>query len=254
MKIIATIEVRMQSTRLPGKSLANILGKPLLQLMIERIKNSKLINEIVITTSKQPENDTIEDLARKINIKCYRGSEDDVLDRVLKAAKSINGDVIVELWGDSPLIDYHIIDRLIQFYLENKYDCVGTVFPNFKRTYPLGISALIFSTKILEEVNRLTKNPIDRENVSNYIYEHPDRYKIALLPCPEEINYPDYRLTIDEQKDLDLMKIIFERLYPSNPQFRLEDVIRFLKENPSSASLNKDVVQRKLPGWEKLRT
>ena len=251
MKIVATIETRMGSTRLPGKSMRKILDKPILQLLLERVKNSKLINEIVIATTENKENDVIEELAKSMSVNCFRGSEHDVLDRVLKAAKSVNADIILELWGDTPLIDPRILDELIKYYLDNDYDCVGTVLPNFKKTYPLGISALIFSTKILGEIDKITQNPDDRENVSNYIYEHPEKYKIAPLPCPHELNFPDLRLVVDEQNDFDLIKIIFENLYPFNPNFDTINVIKFLNSNPKLKNLNKHVVQKRLAAWDK---
>lgn len=251
MKIVASIEARMGSSRLPGKSLKKILGKPMLELMIERVKECKEIDDIVVATSSNKKDDTIEDLALKLNINCFRGSEDDVLDRVLNAVKSVNGDIILELWGDCPLIDPRILDLLIQFYKKNNVDCAGTVLPNFKKEFPLGISALIFSTKILDEVNKITKNPEDRENVSNYIYEHPNKYNILPLPCPSEMNFPDLRLVVDEENDFQLIKIIFEKLYPKNPHFLTHDVIEFLNQNPQLKKLNKDVTQRRLSSWNK---
>lgn len=253
MKIVATIEARIGSTRLPGKSMKKIVDKPMLQLLIERVKRSKMIDEIVVATTTNPADDIIEDLAKKMSISCFRGSEDDVLDRVLRAAKSANADIILELWGDNPLIDPIILDELIRFYLQNKFDCVGTILPNFEKTYPLGISALIFSTIILDEVDKITNNPNDRENVSNYIYEHPEKYKLASLPCPSEMNQPNLRFTVDENSDFELIKLIFENFYHSNPNFGVLDVIKFLDSNPQLKSLNKHVAQRKLPAWNTLR-
>lgn len=251
MKIVSTIEARMTSTRLPGKSMKEILEKPMLQLLIERVKNCKKINQIVIATTDNPSDDIIEQLAKKMNVGFYRGSENDVLDRVLSAAKAAGGDLILELWGDSPLIDSTILDHMINYYLENDFDCVGTTLPNFPKTFPIGFSALIFPTKILEEVETITQNPTDRENVSNYIYEHPEKYKMGHLPCPQALNFPDLRLTVDEQKDFDLVKIVFENLYPSNPNFSAADAIKFLNSNPKIRDLNRDIKQRKLESWDK---
>lgn len=251
MKIVSTIEVRMTSTRLPDKSMRAILGKPMLQLLIERIKKCKKINEIVIATTDNHSDDIIEHLAKKMNISCYRGSENDVLDRVLQAVKSVDGDLILELWGDSPLIDSTVLDRVIDYYLENDFDCVGTTLPNFPKTYPIGLSALMFPTKILEEVETITQNPIDRENVSNYIYEHPEKYKIGQVPCPTELNFPELRLTVDEQRDFDLVSMVFENLYPLNPSFSAADVIKFLNSNPKIRDLNRDIKQRSLKSWDK---
>ena len=132
MKVVASIEARMGSSRLPGKTMKNILDKPMLELMIERIKRCTMIDEIVIATSNSKNDDIIEILAQKLSISCFRGSEEDVLKRVLDAVKSVEGDIIVELWGDTPLIDPFVIDTMVKFFQENKFDCVGTVLPNFK--------------------------------------------------------------------------------------------------------------------------
>lgn len=253
MKIVATIEARMSSERLPGKSLMKILGKPMLELLIERVKKSKRLDQIIVATSFNKENDLIENLANEMSVSCYRGSEEDVLDRVLNAAKSAKADVIVELWGDSPLIDPNIIDEMIEYFLNNKFDCIGTSLPNFPKTYPIGFSVLIFPTKILEEVKKKTNNPVDRENVSNYIYEHPEIYKIASFPCPDELNEPEIRLTVDEKSDFELISKIFQELYPINQDFTAKDVIDFLKENPELMEINKNVNQKRLESWDKFK-
>jgi len=247
--LFKSLNMLKEQTR--SKSMKKIVGKPMLELLFERVKNSKLINEIVVATTQNPNNDVIEELAKKMSIGCFRGSENDVLDRVLNAAKSVSADVILELWGDNPLIDPKMLDNLIKFYSENDFDCVGTALPNFKKTYPIGISTLIFSTKILEEVNSITNDPEDRENVSNYIYEHPEKYKISSLPCPPELDYPDLRLTVDEENDFNLVKTIFENLYSINPMFDTYDIINFIKLNPQLKNLNKNVMQKKLKKWDK---
>jgi len=119
MKVVVSIEARMGSSRLPGKSLKKILGKPMLELMIERVKDCKEIDDIVVATSSNKKDDAIEELTSKLQVNCFRGSEDDVLDRVLNAAKMVNADVILELWGDCPLIDPEILDNLVDFYKKN---------------------------------------------------------------------------------------------------------------------------------------
>lgn len=253
MKVVSTVEIRMSSSRLPGKSMMSIVGKSIFELLIERVKRAKLIDEIVVATTLNEKDTIIEELSKKLSVSCFRGSEDDVLGRVLNAARSVNADVILELWGDNPLTDPQVLDSLIKYYLENNYDCVGTTLPNFTKTYPTGISALIFSRHTLEEVNELTENPIDRENVSNYIYEHPEKYKIASLPCPTELNYPHLRFTVDEKEDFELIKTIYENLYPMNPTFSAAEAIRFLNSHPQLIEINKNIVQRKLPKWKDLK-
>ncbi len=251
MKIIATIEARMGSSRLPGKSIRQIIGKPMLELMIERVKCCNQIDDIVVATSTNKKDDVIEELTSKLHVNCFRGSEDDVLDRVLHAAKMVKADIILELWGDCPLIDPKILDDLVIFYKNNSVDCCGTVLPNFKKEFPLGISALIFSTEILNDISKITQNFEDRENVSNYIYEHPEKYKILPLPCPTNLSFPEFRLVVDEENDFELIKIIFEELYPQNPNFQTLEIINFLNNNPNLVSINKDVEQKRLSSWKK---
>ncbi len=253
MKIVATIESRMTSSRLPGKSMMKILNKPMLSLLIERVMKCKEIDEIIVATTSNDTDNEIEELAKNMNVKCYRGSENDVLGRVLNAVKICNADIILELWGDSPLIDPKLLDEIVIYYLKHNFDCVGTMLPNFKKTFPLGLSTLIFSTKILEEVNNITNDPDDRENVSNYIYEHPEKYKIGEMPCPPELNFPDLRFTVDEENDFKVVKKIFEELYPKNLDFSAVDVVNFLNHHKEVKSINSEVEQKKLTSWDKFK-
>lgn len=241
MKYVATIEARMGSTRLPGKTLRPILGKPMIQWMIERVMESQLIDEIVVATSINPNNDPLEELAVKLGVEVFRGSEDDVLDRVLKAAQKHQADHIIELWGDTPLIDPEIIDQAIKYYADNCYDCVGTCL---EKTFPWGISFLIFPKKVLEEVDKLTNDPVDRENVSTYIYHHPEKYRIGHLPCPPEIRRPELRLVVDEMADFDLIARIFDHFSRTKPDFRTKDIIDFLDKNPELKKINPHVKQK----------
>ena len=166
MKIVATIEARMTSSRLPGKVLMPIMGKPMLAYLIERLKRSR-VDEIVVATTDRPTDDLIEQLATNLGVGCFRGSEEDVLGRVLLAAKSVGADVIVEITGDCPLIDPDIVDQVLDVYLSQQVDYASNTL---KRTYPRGLDVQVFSTNLLDEVNILTSDPIDHENVSLYIY------------------------------------------------------------------------------------
>ena len=242
-KVVASIEARVGSSRLPGKVLKEILGKPILQLMVERVRAARLVNEIVIATSVNPRDDALAELAKKLGVKCFRGSEDDVLARVLGAAQFAGADHIVELWGDTPLIDPVIIDQAIDFYLQNDFDCVGTCLD---KTFPWGMSLLIFPTKILAEVDQKTRDPVDRENVSTYIYEHPDIYKIGHLPCPPGILRPEIRLTVDEQADFDLVTQIFTHFQDQHPYFTTKEILNFLDTHPQLKEINRQVKQKKV--------
>ena len=242
MKIVATIEARMASSRLPGKILKPILGKPTLERLVERVKRSKLVQDIVVATTDMVSDDETEAACKRMNVHFYRGSSEDVLDRVLKAAKAFQADTIVELTGDCPLIDPKIIDSVIQHYLDNQYDYVSNVLV---RTFPRGMDTQIFSLKVLDEVNKLTQDPADRENVSLYIYEHPEKYKLGNVTASSDIlKRPDLRLTVDTQEDFELINEIYTRLYPSKPDFLLSDIIQLIERTPHLKELNKHIQQK----------
>ncbi len=243
MKIIATIEARMDSSRLPGKILKDILGRPMLELLVERVRRSQFIQDVVVATTVAPNDETTVKACEKMRVKCFRGSSEDVLDRVLKAAQAHQADLLVELTGDCPLIDPVIIDSVIQHFLENNYDYVSNVL---ERTFPRGMDTQIFPVRVLEEVDRLTQAPADRENVSLYIYEHPERYRLGNVAALGELHRPDLRLTVDMPEDYALIKAIYENLYPKNPRFLLGDVIRLLEENPGLKAMNAHVRQKKV--------
>ena len=250
-KIVATIEARMGSSRLPGKVMKEILGKPILQIVAERVSKSKLLNEVIIATTTNPRDDIIVDMCKKNNILYYRGSEDDVLDRVLNAAKSRNADIIVELISDNPLIDSNVIDYVVQFYLDNNYDYVSNFIP--KITFPTGIGAQIFSTDLLEEVSVLTNDPQNmeytknRENVTWYIYHHKEKYKIGNFEASGIFMNPKIRFDLDNPEDFEFIKKIYENF--NSLTVPLKDVLEFLMKNPELIQIN----QKYLTGDEKYK-
>lgn len=241
MKIVATIEARMESSRLPGKTLAPILGRPMLEMLIERLRRARRVDQVVVATTDRPADQAIEDLARRLGVGCFRGSSDDVLDRVLKAAQAHAADLIVEMTGDCPLLDPAVIDEAIAVFLAGQFDYVSNHLP---RTFPLGLDTQVFPVRVLAEVAALTQDPADRENVSLYIYEHPERYRLGQFEAPVEIRRPEFRLTVDTQEDLDLVRQIYERLYPAKPDFSVYDVVELLDRRPELAALNRHVRQR----------
>lgn len=237
-KIVATIEARMTSSRLPGKVLMPLAGKPALERLLERLGRSKYIDEIVVATTTNVTDDPIIELIDKLGIKYFRGSEDDVLDRVLKAAKSEEADVIVEITGDCPLVDWRIVDRGIEELLEKDadYSANNTTF-----SYPDGFDVRVFPVKILEKVNKLTNDPIDRVHVTYYIYTHQEQFKINNWVAPQEHYWPNIRLTLDERSDYQLINIIFEKLLNKNQDFSVGDIINLLKNEPELLVINKYV-------------
>lgn len=241
MKIIATVEARMASSRLPGKILLPLCGKPSLERLVERARRSRYLADVVIATTINPADDTVGYWARECGISVFRGSEDDVLLRVLGAARHFNADILVELTGDCPLIDPAIIDQLIELYQSGDYDYVSNVL---ERTYPRGLDTQVFSTAVLQEVERTTQDPADRENVSLYIYEHPERFKLGGIQAPAELHAPELRICVDREEDYEVVKAVYEALYFKNQSFTSCDVVKFLKTHPEITARNAHVRQK----------
>ena len=239
-KIIASIEARMTSSRLPGKVLMKALddGTSMLEFMIKRVKKSKLINKIIIATTKNKTDQPIIDLCEKLKVDYYRGSEEDVLLRVLEAHKKFESDIIVELTGDCPLIDPIIMDEIISVYLENDFDYVSN---SHVRSYPDGFDVQVFSTELLNDVSKKTNYKYDRENVSSYFYR-TNEFKIKGVIASKELFWPDLRVTLDDKGDYLLLKNIITNLNKLHGyNFKAIDVINYLKASPKLLDLLKDV-------------
>ncbi|MDD5431179.1 MAG: glycosyltransferase family protein [Candidatus Pacebacteria bacterium] len=237
-KITATIEARMTSSRLPGKVLMPLAGKPALERMIERLKRSKYLDDIVIATTVNNADDEIVRLAEQLGVKAFRGSEDDVMGRVLNAAMSAKTDIIVELTGDCPLMDSVLVDRGVEEFFSGQYDCAANVI---KRSFPDGFDVQVFPVSVLAEAEKETSDPLDREHVSYFIYKNEGRYKINHWFAEKEYTWPELRVTLDEKNDYELINAIFEKLLPVNEKFSYIDVINLLRNNPELSQINKDV-------------
>jgi spore coat polysaccharide biosynthesis protein SpsF len=236
----------MTSARLPGKVLMPLGGKPVLERLIERVRRSNNLNDVVVATTANRADDCIEALCGNIGVKCFRGSEDDVLDRVLRAARSVEADLICELMGDSPLIDPALIDRVIDEHLAGDFDYTSNCYPD--NTFPVGFGVQVFPTAVLERVSTLTLDPIDRVHVSYFIYRHPDLFRLHGVRATPEFNAPGFRLTLDTREDYDLICAVFDALQISAPAFDCLDVIKLLKENPQLPRINSHVRQKAV--WE----
>lgn len=231
MRVNISIEARMTSSRLPGKVLKNVIGKPFLELMIERIKRAKYIDDIIIATTINQTDDPIIELCEKLKVKYYRGSELDVLERVYLAHKEFQSDIVIETTGDCPLIEPKLIDNCILTYLNQDFDYVAT---SEERTYPNGQNIQVFAFKLLEYLNYNALTEYDREHVSPHIYQNPDKFNIKYIDAKKAHFAPDLRLTLDTQEDFAFIKEIYEHFYPSNKDFNLEEILKkfyFSKEN-----------------------
>jgi spore coat polysaccharide biosynthesis protein SpsF len=213
----------------------------MLELMIERLRFVRELDEIVIATTTNSNDDFIVELGKRLDVRVWRGSEDDVLQRVLDAATAARAEIIVELTGDCPLIDPVIVSHVIQRYREGSVDYVSNCLDI---TYPLGMETQVFARAILEDVATRTSDPIDREHVSLYIYRNPDRYSLHNVCADQKHARPDLRLTLDEPADLSLIRTVFEALRPLRVDFSLGQIIDFLDANSALASINAHVIQK----------
>lgn len=244
MRIEAFIQARMGSTRLPGKVLKKILGKPLLEFLVERLLDSHEIDDIVVLTSCKTEDDFIVAFCQEKNIHYFRGSEEDVLDRYYQAALQRKVDGIVRITADCPLIDPEVIDQLIHAF-RNEYPQVDYLSNTLERTFPRGLDAEVFSVKALEYAFKHARYSEEREHVTLYLYRHPELFhlkNIAHIPSLGE-----YRWTVDTLEDFALVRLILEELYPIQPKFRLKDVLSLLSKYPEWNKLNAHIEQKKLP-------
>lgn len=242
-KIIATIECRMTSSRLPGKVILEAGGKPMIQILIERLKKVPQLKEIVLATTVNRDDDILVEKAQKAGIPYFRGSEEDVLKRVLHAAKSVKGDIIVEITGDCPLIDPEIVSQVIDTYLENDCDYASNLDPI---RFPIGMDTQVFSTSLLELADKETESKEDREHVSWFIRRQPERFRKIHFPPPPSLRWPELEITLDEKKDYLLIKKIYEHFSRKNPDFTCSDIVAFLRANPELLKINSDVRRKNM--------
>jgi len=240
LKIIATVEARMSSTRLPGKTMMLIAGKPLLEHVVKRLQAAKKVDEVVVATTYNFLDDEIVSFCNLNNITVFRGSEKDVLDRVYQAAKVFHADLIVQAGADCPFYDPTLIDTLIELYLDGEYAYVAN---DMELTYPEGVDAHIMSMKILEEIHSLAIKPRDRDDVPRYIWDHPDQFPIYNLKAPPHLFRPDIRLTLDYEEDLILTRKIYDALYSEEIIFKTENVIEYLDSHPELIKINSNCEQ-----------
>ena len=242
-KIEAIIQVRMGSTRLPRKVLADIEGKPMIWHVVNRLKFSKKLDEIILAIPDSKENDVLEKFAKDNKIKYFRGSEKDCLSRYYETAKKFKCDVIVRITSDCPLIDPKIVDLAIKKHLNSGADYTSNIF---KRTFPRGLDTEVFNFSTLEQVRKKSEKPYQREGVvvSEYIYENQGMFHLADIISENKENLSYMRWTVDEIKDLEFVREIYKRLYKKGKIFLMEDVITLLRLYSELMETNKDVKQK----------
>lgn len=240
---LAILQARMSSTRLPNKVLKEVNGKPLLSYECERILKSKRIDKLIIATSNDKSDDAIEIFANQNNIEIFRGSLDDVLSRYYVCAKkfkdtqNIDNLNIVRVTGDCPLIDSEVIDDVIKSFIKNDCDYASNTL---EPSYPDGMDIEICTYEALKTAHNEATFKSDREHVTLYIKNNE---KFKKLNYTSKYDFSHLRLTVDEENDFQLIKIILENLYEENPNFSYFDAISFMTKNPDTLYINSNITR-----------
>lgn len=220
------------------------LDRPLLGHMVDRIKKVPSITSIVLATTTSPGDEILVDFARQNEIAWFRGSEEDVMERVIGAASSVQADIVCELTGDCPLIDPGIIEQAIQMFLNHSVDYVGN---SHVRSYPDGMDVQVYKLSTLKKSSSMTKDKLDREHVTRHIIQHPEIFTRIALIAPSQIKYPEMCLTLDEPADYDLIKKVYEYFKKDPSGFTCEEVVNLLtKVHPEWLKINEHVKRKGL--------
>jgi len=236
--ILAILQARTSSNRLPGKVLMPILGVPMILRQIERILDSEKIDKLVVATSTDKSDDELVDILTKANILVYRGSLDDVLDRFYKVACEYNADNIVRLTGDCPLADPDVIDNVIDIHLSKKADYTSNAL---NPTYPDGLDIEIFNFNALKISWNEGELPSEREHVTSYIYNNSDNFVICNVTNNKDLS--GLRWTVDEKEDFEFVEKIYSELYFENKKFRFNDILALLHDVPELVKINSKFVR-----------
>jgi spore coat polysaccharide biosynthesis protein SpsF len=240
-KIVCVIEARFASSRLPGKVLLPIEGETMLARVIERLQHSRTIDQIVVATSVNRADDAVEAEAIRLGVAAFRGSEEDVLDRVVGAAAAHEADIVVEVTGDCPLIDPGIVDKVVGDFLIGGADFVSNILPH---TTPRGTDVRVFRSGDLAEINAKSTDPADHEHVSLHFWEHPERYVCRNVETSLPKAVASLRLTVDTGEDLEFVRRVYSELYSRDPDFTLFDVLKLIEAKPEMAGLNQHIEQK----------
>ncbi|MDC1182320.1 glycosyltransferase family protein [Planktomarina temperata] len=233
MNILAILQARTNSTRLPRKVLMKILGEPMILQQLRRIKESKLLDDIIVATSNEPCDDELAMVCSAAGYRVFRGSLDDVLDRFTQAIKSEKADHIVRLTGDCPLADSNVIDAIISRHLECDSDYTSNTL---NPTYPDGLDAEVMKVSALLNAWEHATLPSHREHVTPYIYQHPENFILESYEHSEDLSR--MRWTVDEKEDFEFASEIYKNLYASKMNFKMEDILALLIERPDLEKKN----------------
>lgn len=241
MKIVATIEARMTSSRLPGKVLMLGDGVPLLKHLITRLEAVPSLDSIVLATTVNTSDAPLVAFAEQQNLQYYRGSEDDVMLRVIEAAESADAEVVVEITGDCPIIDPEIVEQTVRMFLSHEADYVSNCCI---RSYPDGMDTQVFGLETLKRSAAMTNDSLDHEHVALHIRNHPEIFSHVHLVSPPELHWPELGLTLDEEDDYKLITKIIKHFGEANRYFSCLDTVRLLRQNTDWLEINAHVERK----------
>jgi len=240
MRIVAIIQARMGSTRLPGKTLQDLAGKSVLMRVVERVRRMQRIDDLAIATTVNDQDDVIEKTCRENGVLAFRGNDEDVLDRYYRAACFFHADAIVRITADCPLIDPELSDHVIQQFLDCKPDYASNVL---RRTYPRGLDTEVMSVLALEQAWQRATEACQRAHVTPYIYQHPESFVLASVTGDED--HSKHRWTLDTPEDMQFLRMLYAKL-PSSCDFGWRDVLEILDREPELVDINQHVPQKAL--------
>lgn len=244
MNVVAIIQARTGSTRLPGKVLKDLFGKSVLEHVIERVASASCVNTICVATTSAPSDDPIVEIASSCGVSSYRGSEQDVLGRYLGAAKTEKADIVVRITSDCPLIDPDLLDQLVATFLTPRERPLDYLSNTLQRTYPRGLDAEVFTFRALEQANNEAARPYEREHVTPYIHQRPDRFQ--LLGLTGEADLSHHRWTLDTPEDFEFIHAVYAKLYTTGSMFKTQDILNLIAERPEIAQINAHIEQKPL--------
>lgn len=236
VKILAILQARVSSSRLPGKVLKPILGEPMLFRQIERLKRAQLVDRLIVATSVDASDDPLFAFCQERDVKCFRGSLADVLDRFYQAARQYLPEHVVRLTGDCPLADPLVVDQAIRLHLAGGYDYTSNAL---EPTFPDGLDVEVVSFACLEKAWQEAILPSQREHVTPFFYQHPERFKLGILK--NLVDLSNLRWTVDEPADFEFINRVYGDLYPTKPAFTTDDILELLKTNSDYQQINSKI-------------
>ena len=237
-RVVTVVQARRGSTRLPDKVLLPLAGAPALARQLYRVRSSALVGTVVVATTTERRDDTIESLCREEKVLCFRGHPTDLLDRHYRAARALGAEHVVKIPSDCPLIDPRVIDRVLDFYLRRPgwFEYVSNLHP---ATYPDGNDVEVLSFEALQRAVREATRPPDREHTTPYVWDNPDRFRIGNVAWEAGLDYSmSHRWTLDYPEDYEFLRRVYDELYRPGECFSMDDVLALLERQPDLGRIN----------------